>query len=109
MIFVIVVLVLVLVKDVEAFEGGNAIVETAIFGGEAVISHEPLLEKEGVRAWKARTVPVGSRFERLDAVERVLWPAFGTGAMERKLVKLGRQIGFRLVNANNGLLRIVFL
>ena len=34
---------------------------------------EPLLEKEGMRAWKARTVPVGRRFARLAAVDSIFF------------------------------------
>lgn len=35
--------------------------------------HRPLKESEGVKAWKARTVPVGKRFARLPAALCTVW------------------------------------
>ncbi|TXG65646.1 hypothetical protein EZV62_006921 [Acer yangbiense] len=69
--------VLLFVEDVEAFVGGDAIVDLAVAGYEAVGKQEPLLEKDGTSAWKARTVPVGRRFARLAAVDSFFWPACG--------------------------------
>lgn len=41
------------------------------------ISHLPLLENEGIMASNAKTVPVGSRFERLAESGSALWADFG--------------------------------